>query len=60
MLFRGVYSNAGLCGDIVSVGDEGTSYEIYGTSLGVACPPLSPPPPSPPSPPPLPPFPPGE
>jgi hypothetical protein len=43
-----VYNNAGLCGDIVSVGTVGTSYGggISGTALGTACPS---PPPSPPS-----------
>jgi hypothetical protein len=46
-----VYNNAGLCGDLVSVGTSGTSYYgggdgdgMRGTALGTACP--SPPPPS--------------
>ena len=37
---RYVYSNAGLCGDLVSVGTVGTSYAPYGirgTALGTAC-----------------------
>ena len=53
-----MHTNAGLCGDLVSVGSVGTSYGggIDGTNLGNCCggicsPPPSPPP-SPPSPPP--------
>jgi hypothetical protein len=44
-----VFNNAGLCGDLVSVGSVGTSYSggISGTALGTACP-SPPPPPSPP------------
>jgi hypothetical protein len=35
-----VFNNAGLCGDLVSVGTgpyAGTSYPLYGTWLGYAC-----------------------
>jgi hypothetical protein len=45
---RRVYNNAGLCGDLVSVGTVGTSYSCYqcdglgGTALGTACPTTSP------------------
>ena len=37
-------NNAGLCGDLVSVGSVGTSYTngIGGTALGTACPTVSP------------------
>jgi hypothetical protein len=35
---RNVHTNAGLCGDLVSVGTVGTSYSTTGTALGTACP----------------------
>jgi hypothetical protein len=40
-----VYNNAGLCGDLVSVGSVGTSYTggIDGTALGTACGAFTPP-----------------
>jgi len=34
--------NAGLCGDVLSVGTVGTSYDTSGTALGTACPTVSP------------------
>jgi len=34
--------NAGLCGDVVSVGTVTTSYDTSGTALGTACPTASP------------------
>ena len=39
-----MYTNAGLCGPLVSVGSVGTSYTggIGGTNLGNDCPTLSP------------------
>ena len=35
---RYLYNNAGLCGDLVSTGSVGTSYNIDGTNLGNPCP----------------------
>jgi hypothetical protein len=58
MVHSYVYSNEGLCGDLVSVGTVGTNYVngINGTNLGNCCPDDCPSPP-PPSPPPSPPSP---
>ena len=39
---RNLKDNAGLCGDVVSVGTVTTSYDTSGTALGTACPTVSP------------------
>jgi len=51
-------NNAGLCGDLVSVGSVSTAYSTGGTNLGNCCPCTCPPPPPRPPPPPPPPPPP--
>jgi hypothetical protein len=38
-----VHTNAGLCGDLISVGTVGTSYSTTGTALGTACGAFTPP-----------------